>query len=145
MASLVACHLVDAVMKSIETHLFALLGKFGLACAGAVLSSYACLEVCLGGSGNDFTEHLCITGSMISFFESSLAIESADFGITLTDGGSGHSQIHTDFAALACEFSAKEFLHVFAQVESDADLVLGSPSEFCCLVDGLKFGFGLLA
>ena len=44
-ASLVASHLVDTVVKSVQTHLFAFLSESGLACACAVLSRNASLEV----------------------------------------------------------------------------------------------------
>ena len=136
---------MDAVVKSVKTHFLAFFGKSGLACASAVLSCDACLEVLLGGSGDDLAKHLCIAGSVICLFESSLAIESANLRITLADRCSGHSQIHANFGTLACEFSTKEILHIIAQIRSDANLVLGSPCQFSCLVDRLKFGFGLLA
>ena len=127
MSCLIAGHLMDAVMKSIETHLFALLGESGLSCAGTVLSCYADGEVFFSGRGNHLTEHLGIAGSVVSFFESCLAIESADFRITFADGGSGHSQIHADFRALTCELGTQEVLHLFVKIGSDADLVLGCP------------------
>ena len=56
-ARFVTCHFVNAVMKGIETHLFALLRESGLAGTCAVLSSYTSLKVILGLSGNDFPEH----------------------------------------------------------------------------------------
>ena len=142
---LVTSHLMDAVVKSVKAHLFALLGKSGLACACAVLSGNACLKVLLGGSGNDFTEHLGIAGSVVSLFESCLAIESAHFGIALADRSSGHSQIHAYLGALARELSAQEFFHLLVEVGSDADLVLGSPCKLYGLINGLEFGLGLLA
>ena len=57
-ARFVASHLVDAVVKSVQTHLFALLSESGLACACAVLSRNASLEVLLGGCGDYFAQHL---------------------------------------------------------------------------------------
>ena len=132
-------------MKGVQTHLLALLCKSGLACACAVLSCNANFEVLLGGSGDYLAQHLSIAGSVISFLKSCLAIESAYFGIALADRCSGHSQIHTYLGTFARELSAKEFLHVFGKIRSDADLVLGSPCQFSHLVYGLEFGLGLLA
>ena len=142
---LVAGHLMDAVMQSIKAHLFALLGESSLAGASAVLSSNTNLKVGLCAVGDDFTQHLGISGSVISLLKSSLAIESADLRIALADRCSGHSQIHTNLGALACELSAQEILHIFGKVGCDADLVLRCPGELLILFNRLKFGLGLFA
>ena len=132
-------------MKSIESHLFALLGESSLSCAGAVLSCYTDGEVFFSGSGNHLTEHLGIAGSMISFLESCLTIESTNFRITLPDRGSGHSQIHTYFCTFAGKLSTEEILHLVIKIGSDTNLMLRCPCKLRCLINRLKFGLGLFA
>src|SRR5699024_9291398 len=102
-AGLIAGHLMDGVMDSIEVQLLGLLGQVGLALGSAVLGLYAHLQVLLGGVGDHLAQQLGELGGMLGLFIGSLLPVQADFGVALAMGHTGHSQVHANLGALALE------------------------------------------
>ena len=72
MASLILCHLMNGVVDSVQTQLFCLGRDVFLASAGASLSSYAQLQILLGGVGDNLTQQLCKFCSMLRFLKAAV-------------------------------------------------------------------------
>ena len=87
---------------------------------------------------------------MLGLFIGSLLPVQADLGITLAVSYAGHSQIHTDFTALAVEVGAEAFDDLGIYALSNAYHVFGGPALFVFfyghefvlarLADGAEFG-----
>src|SRR5699024_4896833 len=105
--SLVASHLVNGVMDSVEVGTLRRLGKVELAGARAVLGLHTHLEVLLGGIGHNFAQELGKLRGMLSLFVSSLLPVQADLRIALAMSNASHGQIHADLGALAVEVGAQ--------------------------------------
>ena len=63
------------------------------ALGSAVLGLYAHLQVLLGGVGDHLAQQLGELGGMLGLFIGSLLPVQADFGVALTMGHAGHSQM----------------------------------------------------
>ena len=83
MTSLVASHLVNGVVDSVEIQLLCHLCQLELACGCAVLSLYTNGQVLLGGVGNNLAEKLCELRCVLSLFKSSFLPVQSDFGVAL--------------------------------------------------------------
>ena len=118
MAGVVASHLMNSVVDSVEVESLGALSQIELPAARAVLSVNTHLKVLLGGVGYDLAEQLSKLCSVLSLLVSSLLPVQTDFRVAFAVSDAGHCQIHTDLGALALE--------MLAQISHD---VLGAPVQ----------------
>ena len=116
-------------MDGIQVECLRALRKIGLAGGCAVLGIDTHLQVLLGGVGQDFAQQLCELGGVIRFLQSSSVIVITDFRIAFTESLTAHSQIHTDFRALALKVGAQISDDILRSSLRDADNMLGSPDQ----------------
>ena len=141
--SLIASHLVNGVVDSIEVELLSLLGELELALCSAVLGSNALLEVLLSGVGEHLTEKLSELSSVLSLFKSSLLPVCANLRIAFSVGNASHSEVHTYLGTFAREVRAEPFDYLgIGNILSNAENVFASENELLALVHNLELSAG---
>ena len=139
-------------MDSIQVQSLCLLGQVHLAGASAALSLSTHHQVLLGAVGDDLTQQLCETRSVISLLVSIALVSLSDLRVALALSHAGHCQVHADLAALTLEVSAQAIDDVLGHALSlaDAHNVLGHvgvagllhESRSGSLADGALLGDG---
>ena len=84
MAGLILCHLMDGVVDGVEVQSLSLLGEVHLAGAGTALGLCTHHQVLLGAVGDDLTQQLSETGSVIGLLVGVALVCLSDLGIALT-------------------------------------------------------------
>lgn len=134
-ASLVACHLMDAVVQSVEVVGLSQLGSLKLVSCGALLCSHAHLHIGLGVVQDAAAQELSVASGVSSLVHGVALKSAGNLGITLTIGLASHSQIHAHLGTLASEGSAAmlQQLSGNAFLQGNAQLVLGCKLRECIL------------
>jgi hypothetical protein len=148
-ASLVACHLMNAVVKCIKVVSLGNLGSLKLLSGSSLLSSHTHLHIGLGVVQDGLAKELSIAGSMTGLFHGIMLEGTCNLGIALAVSLTSHGQVHTDLTALALEGVAAVLQQFgrYALFEGDAQLMLSGKlgcsilSEFleligACATDG---------
>ena len=103
---------MNSIVDSIEVQLFSTLSNASLVGTSTALCVHTFLQVCFSVP-NHVAKQFSELSSVLSFFPS-VAFESlSNFGITLTVSLTAHSQVHTNFGALAVEVSVQILNHFF--------------------------------